>query len=179
MAVVRVEDAQGNILWQPAQRKDEVLDPAHAWLMLDMLRDVVRRGTAYNSVWAAGFTLPAGGKTGTTDEYTDAWYIGFTPEIVAGIWLGYDLVQPIMPNAGGGRIVAPAWTSFMRDVYNRRPAPADWPRPDLLVTREVDRTTGFLATPWCPLDARQWDWFYPGTEPTHTCPVHTPFGITP
>jgi hypothetical protein len=67
----------------------------------------------------------------------------------------------------------------MRDVYNRRPAPADWPRPDLLVTREVDRTTGFLATPWCPLDARQWDWFYPGTEPTHTCPVHTPFGITP
>lgn len=179
MAIVRVEDAQGDILWQPALRREEVLDPARAWLMLDMLRDVVRRGTAYNSVWAAGFTLPAGGKTGTTDEYTDAWYIGFTSEIVAGIWVGYDLVQPIMGNAGGGRIVAPAWTAFMRDVYNRRPAPADWPRPDSLITREVDRTTGYLATPWCPLDARQWDWFLPGTEPTQTCPVHTPFGLTP
>jgi penicillin-binding protein 1A len=188
MAIVRVEDAQGNILWQPAQRREDVMDPARAWLMLDMLRDVVRCrpgtgpgrcGTAFSAVTAAGFTAPSGGKTGTTDEYTDAWYIGFTPEIVAGIWVGYDLVQPIMGNAGGGRIVAPAWTAFMRDAYNRRPAPAEWQRPDSLITREVDRTTGFLATPWCPLDARHWDWFLPGTEPMHTCPVHTPFGLTP
>ena len=179
MAIMRVEDAQGNILWQPALRRDEVMDPAHSWLMLDLLRDVVRRGTAFNSVFAAGFTLPAGGKTGTTDEYTDAWYVGFTPEIVAGVWVGYDLVQPIMGNAGGGRIVAPAWTAFMRDVYDRRPVPPEWQRPDSLVTREVDRTTGYLATPWCPLDARRWDWFYPGTEPTRTCPVHTPFGLSP
>ncbi|HXF96440.1 MAG TPA: PBP1A family penicillin-binding protein, partial [Gemmatimonadales bacterium] len=181
LAVIRVEDRSGNILWQPSQRKDEVMDPAHAWLMLDMLRDVVRRGTAYASVWAAGFTLPSAGKTGTTDEYTDAWYVGFTPEIVAGIWVGYDIVQPIMSNAGGGRIVAPAWTAFMRDVYDRRPAPPDWPRPDSLVLYEVDRTTGYRATPWCPLDVRHWDWFYPGTEPTQSCPVHTPFGfgVTP
>ncbi|HEX9611917.1 MAG TPA: PBP1A family penicillin-binding protein [Gemmatimonadales bacterium] len=180
LAILRVEDRNGNILWQPAQRKDEVMDPAHAWLMLDMLRDVVRRGTAYNSVWAAGFTIPAGGKTGTTDDYTDAWYIGFTPEIVAGIWLGYDVVQPIMGNAGGGRVVAPAWTAFMRDVYDRRPAPPDWPQPDELVLYEVDRTTGYRVSPWCPLEVRAHDWFYPGTEPVQTCPVHTfSFGVTP
>ena len=177
LAIVRVEDRNGSILWQPAQRREEVMDPPHAWLLLDMLRDVVRRGTAYNAVWAAGFTLPSGGKTGTTDEYTDAWYVGFTPEVVTGIWVGYDIVQPLMSNAGGGRIVAPAWTAFMRDVYDRRPAPPDWPRPEALALYEVDRTTGFRVTPWCPLDVRHWDWFYPGTEPVQSCPVHTPFGI--
>ena len=179
MFIVRVEDQNGNILWQPAQRKDEVLDPAHAWLMLDMLRDVVRRGTAHNAVWAAGFTHPSGGKTGTTDDYTDAWYVGFTSEIVAGIWIGYDALQPIMGNAGGGRIVAPAWTAFMRDVYDRRPPPPDWPRPDPLILYEVDKTTGYRATPWCPLDGRIYDWFYPGTEPQQ-CPVHWfGVGVTP
>ncbi|MBI1966470.1 MAG: PBP1A family penicillin-binding protein [Gemmatimonadetes bacterium] len=174
--ILRVEDRQGNILWQPVQRREQVMDPAHAWLILDMLRDVVRRGTGYGAVWRAGFTIPSGGKTGTTDDYTDAWYVGFTPEIVAGIWLGYDFQQRIMGNAGGGRIVAPAWTAFMRDVYDRRPAPADWPRPDSLIFRQVDRTTGFLATPFCPLEVLHVDWFYPGTEPTQYCPVHAPFG---
>lgn len=183
IGILRVEDRQGNILWQPAVRREPVMDAEHSWLMLDMLRDVVRRcdaggcGTAYGAVWRAGFTVPSGGKTGTTDDYTDAWYVGFTPELVTGIWMGYDLQQRIMNNAGGGRIVAPTWTAFMRDVYDRRPAPADWGRPDSLVTREVDWSNGFLATPWCPLDVRHWDWFYPGTEPTQACPVHSPFGV--
>jgi penicillin-binding protein 1A len=179
--VLRVEDREGTILWQPSVRREEVIDPAHAWLVTDMLRDVVRRGTAFSAVWRGGFTLPSGGKTGTTDDHTDAWYIGFTPEIVAGIWVGYDFVQRIMDNAGGGRIVAPAWASFMRAVYDRRPPPQDWERPDALVTREVDRSTGFLATPFCPLNLRQWDWFFPGTEPSRVCPVHSVFGpaLTP
>jgi penicillin-binding protein 1A len=179
--VVRVEDRDGTILWQPAVRRETVMDSAHAWLVTDMLKDVVRRGTAFPAVWRGGFTIPAAGKTGTTDDHTDAWYIGFTPEIVAGIWAGYDFQQRIMDNAGGGRIVAPAWTAFMRAVYDRRPAPKDWERPDSLVTREVDRSTGFLATPFCPLELRHWDWFYPGTEPTRVCPVHSVFGpaLTP
>lgn len=181
ITVVRVEDRDGTILWQPSPLHEQVMDSAHAWLVTDMLRDVVRRGTAYPGVWAAGFRLPAGGKTGTTDDHTDAWFIGFTPDIVAGIWMGYDFQQRIMNNAGGGRIVAPAWTAFMRAVYERRPAPTDWERPDALVTREVDRGTGFLATPFCPLNDRHWDWFYPGTEPIRVCPVHSMFGpsLTP
>ena len=176
--ILRVEDAHGNILWQPAVRREQVMDPEHSWLLVDVMKDVIRRGTAYSAVWKAGFTLPAAGKTGTTDDYTDAWFIGYTPELVAGVWIGYDLQQRILDhNAGGGRITAPAWTAFMRDVYDRRPAPADWTRPDSLVTREVDWSNGFLATPYCPLEVRHWDWFYPGTEPTEACPVHTPFGI--
>ncbi len=176
--VMRVEDSRGNILWQPAVHREDVMDPAHTWLLVDMMKDVIRQGTAYSAVWKAGFNLPAAGKTGTTDDYTDAWFIGYTPELVAGVWLGYDLQQRILEhNAGGGRIAAPAWTAFMRDVYDRRPAPADWVRPDSLVLREVDQTNGYLASPYCPLEVRRADWFYPGTEPTQLCPVHTPFGL--
>jgi len=142
------------------------------------MKDVIRRGTAFSAVWKAGFTLPAAGKTGTTDDYTDAWFIGYTPELVTGIWVGYDIQQRILEhNAGGGKIVAPAWTAFMRDVYDRRPAPPDWVRPDSLITREVDWSNSYLATPFCPQEVRHWDWFYPGTEPTQACPVHAPFGI--
>ena len=176
IAILRVEDGDGTILWQPTIRREPVIDAEHAWLLTDMMKDVVRRGTAFGAVWRGGFTHPAAGKTGTTDDNTDAWYVGYTSEIVAGIWIGYDLVQRIMDNAGGGRIVAPAWTAFMREVYDRRPAPPDWERPDSLVTREVDQSSGFLATPFCPLDQRRWDWFYPGTEPTRACPVHSVFG---
>ncbi|HEX9282233.1 MAG TPA: PBP1A family penicillin-binding protein [Gemmatimonadales bacterium] len=178
IGLLRVEDRQGNILWQPAIRREPVMDPEHEWLMVDMMKDVIRRGTAFSAVWKAGFTLPAAGKTGTTDDYTDAWFIGYTSELVAGMWVGYDLQQRILEhNAGGGRIVAPAWTAFMRDVYDRRPAPPDWPRPDSLITREVDWSNGYLATPFCPQEVRHWDWFYPGTEPSQSCPVHAPFGI--
>jgi penicillin-binding protein 1A len=184
IGIQRIEDRQGNILYQSTVKREEVMDPEHNWLMLDMLRDVMRCqpgsglhrcGTAAGAV--GGLRIPMAGKTGTTDDYTDAWFVGFTPEIVTGIWIGYDLQRRIMNNAGGGRIVAPAWTKFMRDVYERRPAPGDWARPDDLVTREVDWSNGFLATPFCPLEVRRWEWFYPGTEPTQVCQVHSPFGV--
>jgi len=184
IGIQRIEDRQGNILYQSTVKREEVMDPEHNWLMLDMMRDVMRCqpgsgphrcGTAAGAV--GGLRVPMAGKTGTTDDYTDAWFVGFTPEIVTGIWIGYDLQRRIMNNAGGGRIVAPAWTKFMRDVYERRPAPADWARPDDLVTREVDWSNGFLATPFCPLEVRRWEWFYPGTEPTQVCQVHSPFGV--
>jgi len=178
IGILRVEDRKGNILWKSDPRREEVMDPEHAWLMVDMMKDVIRRGTAFTAVWKAGFQIPAAGKTGTTDDYTDAWFIGYTPELVAGMWVGYDIPQRILEhNAGGGRIVAPAWTAFMRDVYDRRPPPPDWERPDSLITREVDWSNGYLATAFCPQDVRHWDWFYPGTEPTQSCPVHAPFGL--
>ena len=184
IGIQRIEDRQGNILYQSTIKREQVLDPEHNWLMLDMMKDVMRCqpgtglhrcGTAASAV--VGLRIPMAGKTGTTDDYTDAWFVGFTPEIVTGIWIGYDLQRRIMNNAGGGRIVAPAWTKFMRDVYERRPSPGDWARPDDLVTREVDWSNGFLATPFCPLEVRRWEWFYPGTEPTQVCQVHSPFGV--
>ena len=164
-----VEDSKGNVLFRSSQDHTDVIDSSHAWLMVDMMKDVVRRGTAASAVWGSGFTIPAAGKTGTTDNYADAWFCGYTPQIVTAVWVGYDLAQPILPhNAGGGRIAAPAWTALMKDVYDRRPAPPDWPRPDSLITREVDWSNGFLATPFCPDSLHHWDWFYPGTEPTNS-----------
>src|SRR6266540_658829 len=176
IGIQRIEDRQGNILYQSTIKREQVLDPEHNWLMLDMMRDVMRRGTAASAVWGAGFTVPAAGKTGTTDDYTDAWYVGYTPEIVAGLWVGYDAPQRIMSNASGGRLVAPAWTALMRDVYERRPAPADWIRSDSLISREVDWSTGYLFTPFCPQNDYHVDWFYPGTEPTKLCPIHSGLG---
>src|SRR6266576_3951438 len=91
IGIQRIEDRQGNILYQSTIKREQVLDPEHNWLMLDMMKDMMRRGTAFSAVWKAGFTqVPAAGKTGTTDDYTDAWFIGYTPELVTGIWVGYD-----------------------------------------------------------------------------------------
>jgi penicillin-binding protein 1A len=157
-----------------------VLDPEPGWLLTSALTDVVNRGTAYGAVRGAGFQLPAGGKTGTTNDGTDVWFIGFTPELVTGVWIGLDQPQKIKARAAGGVLAAPAWTAYMKDVYDRRPAPAAWRRPDGLVTREIDNTTGYRFTPFCPSQARDFEWFLPGTEPQEFCPIHPPFraGVT-
>ena len=89
--------------------------------MVDMMKDVVTRGSGA-SVRRGGFTLPTAGKTGTTNEYSDVWYIGYTTDLVAGVWMGFDQPKRIKDNAQGGQLAAPAWTSFMREVYERKPA---------------------------------------------------------
>ncbi|TMG80643.1 MAG: PBP1A family penicillin-binding protein, partial [Betaproteobacteria bacterium] len=103
MGIVRVENAQGEVLWAPESVRVPVLSPEEAWLMVDMMKDVVRRGTAAAAV-GSQFTLPAGGKTGTTNDYTDVWYIGYTSDLVAGLWMGFDKPKRIMSNAQGGRL---------------------------------------------------------------------------
>ena len=113
--------------------------------MVSMMKDVVQRGTAAGSV-GSQFHLPAGGKTGTTNDGTDAWFIGYTSDLVAGLWVGFDKPQTIKRNAQGGHIAAPAWTAFMNEVYRRKPAPPDWPRPEGIVVREIDPATGLLRS---------------------------------
>jgi penicillin-binding protein 1A len=170
-AIERVEDRNGRVLWAPKPRTEVVMDSALAWLILDGLRDVVRRGTAAGAV-GSKFPLPAGGKTGTTNDYTDVWYVGFTPDLVAGVWIGMDKPERIMDNAQGGRLAAPAWTAMMTEIYQRRPAPAPWPRPEGLTFVEIDRGTGYRFTPFCPKDSLFVESFLPGTEPRDLCPVH-------
>lgn len=171
-AILRVEDRQGTILWQPRPNLVEVIDPQRAWIILDVLRDVVRRGTAAGAVAGQGFHLPAGGKTGTTNDYKDVWYMGFTPDLVTGIWMGLDNPARIMGNAQGGRLVAPAWTALMKEVYERRAAPGGWSQPEGLLLEQIDRRTGFRATPFCPLTDLVIEYFVPGTEPPGYCPLH-------
>jgi penicillin-binding protein 1A len=173
--ILRVEDAKGNIIWEPQPRVDRVMDPEHMWVVTSLLEDVVNRGTAYGAVRAAGFRHPAAGKTGTTNDGTDVWYIGFTPELVTGVWMGFDAPQKIKANSAGGALAAPAWTALMTEVYERRNPPAPWQRPEGLITREIDGSTGYKSTEFCPRDVRYWEWFIPGTEPMEYCPVHLPF----
>ncbi len=174
-AILRVEDGQGNIVWEPERRSKRVLDPEHAWLIVDALRDVVRRGTAHGAVVGRGFTIPTGGKTGTTNDGMDVWFVGFTPELVTGVWMGFDKKQVIKSNAQGGALAAPAWTMMMKEVYDRRRAPAAWVMPAGIIGVDIDETTGKLATPFCPRDKVIHEFYFPGTEPTERCPIHTPF----
>jgi penicillin-binding protein 1A len=173
--ILRVEDRGGKIIWQPPTRTVAVMDTLHAWLMTDVLRDVVRHGTAVGSV-GTRINFPAGGKTGTTNDGNDVWFIGFTPEMVTGIWIGFDQPQKIKANAQGGVLAAPAWTAMMREVYERRSIPAAWARPAGLTALDVDKSTGYKATPFCPKDVHYIESFIPGTEPAAFCPVHSPFG---
>ncbi|HEX7337980.1 MAG TPA: PBP1A family penicillin-binding protein [Gemmatimonadales bacterium] len=173
--ILRVEDRAGKIVWQPSVRSVPVMDTLHAWLMTDALRDVVRHGTAVGTV-GARINFPAGGKTGTTNDGNDVWFIGFTPDMVTGMWIGFDQPQKIKANAQGGVLVGPAWSAMMKEVYERRSIPAAWSRPSGLTALDIDKTTGYKATPFCPKDVHYIESFIPGTEPGAFCPVHSPFG---
>jgi len=143
IGIIRVEDADGTVLWQPAQRRERVMSPDQAYVLNDMLKGVIRGGTATSAVRNAGFTIPSGGKSGTTNDYTDVWFIGYTKELVAGVWMGMDQPQTIRIGAQGGRFAAPAWANFMREVYERRPSPGDW-TPPAGATRLLDAQQGVV-----------------------------------
>src|SRR5690606_28235488 len=147
--VERVEDRSGRVLGEARPRRERVLDPAVAFVMTTMLRDVVDRGTGAE-VREVGFRGPAAGKTGTTNDATDAWFVGYTPEHVAGVWIGLDDPQTIVRGASGGTLAAPVWGRIMREVYADRPMPEGWSPPNGVVTAEVDRSTGDLVSEWCP-----------------------------
>jgi penicillin-binding protein 1A len=175
-AIRRVENQRGEVLWEPQPSRAQVLSQPQAWLMVNMMKDVVLRGTAAGSV-GSRFRVPSGGKTGTTNDGADVWYIGYTADLVAGVWMGFDRPQKIKANAQGGELAAPAYTSFMTEVYRRKPAPPDWPRPEGITTREIDRTTGELANPYCPPDVVMTEYFLAGTEPVQECTTHSPFNM--
>jgi penicillin-binding protein 1A len=174
-AIIRVENQKGEILWQPTPTRTQVLSPEESWVMVDMMKDVVRRGSAAG-VWASGFHYPSGGKTGTTNDGTNVWFIGYTADLVAGVWMGFDRPRKIKDNAQGGVLAAPAWTAFMTEVYRRKPAPPDWPRPLSIVTREIDAGSGLLQTPYCPRSSVTSEFFISGTEPTRDCDKHLAYG---
>ncbi|HXC24523.1 MAG TPA: hypothetical protein VNU46_01315, partial [Gemmatimonadaceae bacterium] len=134
---------------------------------------------AYNSVWQPGFRVPAGGKTGTTNDGTNVWFIGYTADLVAGVWMGFDRPKTIKSNAQGGILAAPAWTAFMTEVYRRKPTPPDWPMPADITTREIDPHTGLLYSSACASVVPLLEYYIPGTEPTTPCSAYTPPSETP
>ncbi len=172
-AILRVEDSRGNIVWEPQTRRTQIIDKEHMYLVTNMMRDVIRRGTAFGAIWArGGFHQEAAGKTGTTNDGTDVWFAGFTPDLVTVVWIGFDQPKKIKANAQGGLLAGPAWARYMNEIYEHRAPAKAWQRPEGLIARQIDITTGYIVHPLCPRESRAFEWFVPGTEPSEICPVH-------
>ena len=179
----RVEDRDGKVLYQEAGKSHRAVSEATAFLMSSMLADVINSGTAYRAR-QAGFVLPAAGKTGTTNDYVDAWFVGFTPHLVAGVWIGFDQPTTIVSNGYAGELAVPVWASFMK-VATKSDKPEWFERPSNIVAVSVCRVSGKLPNGGCDhvdvvnrdglLENRSMiytEFFVKGTQPTELCPLH-------
>jgi len=180
----RVEAADGTVLFErPEAQPQRVISEDTAFLMAQLLADVVDRGTGYR-VRQAGFRLPAAGKTGTTNDYRDAWFVGFTPDLVAGVWVGFDTPKTIMRGGYASELAAPIWGRFMRAATEG--SANRWiDQPDDIVAVPICRVSGLLPGSACArvatVDADgavEWgtavgvEYFRRGTEPQAECPLH-------
>lgn len=166
--VSEIDAPGGTILWSDRVRTEPAMDPQNAYEITAMLEGVVNFGTG-RVVREMGVTGPVAGKTGTTNNNADVWFVGYTPTLVAGVWFGYDTPSPIGHDATGGRLAAPAWASIIRAGW-REPDSSAWTPPPGMVPAVIDPESGQLAGPWCP--QRTTEWFKPGTAPTDTCQMH-------
>jgi penicillin-binding protein 1A len=167
--VLRVEDKNGKILEQTRTAAEEVLSPETALTMTNMMQTVLQSGTAA-AARSIGLTVPAAGKTGTTDDYTDAWFVGYTPSLVTGVWVGFDRKQKIGPNMTGAAAALPIWVDVVSAGTKGKP-PQDFPVPNGVVSRLICSQTGLLANPSCP--ETETELFREGSEPTGFCDIHT------
>jgi penicillin-binding protein 2D len=163
--IYRIEDRAGNAVFtNPAEPPRPVIDPKVAFIVRDMMREVVERGTATSVRRYLPPNVPVAGKTGTTNDNTDVWFVGMTPEIVAGVWVGFDTPKPITPGAAGGTLAAPIFGKMMASYYAAR-TPAEWRPPMGLIAAELDRVTGQLADSTTLPERRYVEYFLAGTEP--------------
>jgi penicillin-binding protein 1A len=179
----RVTDADGKLLYQGKGQAHQAVTPETAFLMSSMLADVVNAGTGAKAR-QSGFTLPAAGKTGTTNDYMDAWFVGFTPHLVAGVWLGFDQPQTIIGNGYAADLAVPVWAAFMKAAT--KGDPPDWfDRPESIVGVNVCRLSGKLPNVSCGnvqtidpdgnIETRSMvytDYFVKGRQPATLCPLH-------
>ncbi len=163
--ITQVEDRSGKVVWQSRPSiAPRALDPKVAYIVRDMMRDAVERGTATSVRRYVPANIPVAGKTGTTNDNADVWFVGMTPDLVAGVWLGFDSPRTITPGAGGGSLAAPIWGRMVQRAGVGR-GDASWTPPEGLVIADLDRATGTLATDSTPTAERYTEYFLPGTEP--------------
>lgn len=161
--IQKVTTSSGETLSRSQIEVQRVLHPQTAYLITDMLKTVLQHGTAA-AASRYGFNRPAAGKTGTTDEYRDAWFVGYTPNLLCVVWTGYDDNTPIRMT--GGQAALPIWAHFMTKATQGSPV-EDFVSPNGIVARLIDPTTGLLATEDCPNQVTEI--FIQGTEPTESC----------
>ena len=179
----RVEDSDGTVLFTDGGSAERAVSENTAYLMASMLADVINAGTAYRAR-QNGFVLPAAGKTGTTNDYVDAWFVGFTPKLVTGVWIGFDQPKTIVRNGYAGEIAVPLWASFMKTA-TRNDKPVWLDKPASIVGTNVCRISGKLPGGACDrvevinrdgfVEERSMiytEYFVRGSQPSTVCPLH-------
>jgi penicillin-binding protein 1A len=179
----RVEDASGAVLMQSRPEPHRVISEQTAFQISMMLADVVDRGTGYGAR-QVGFRKSAAGKTGTTNEYRDAWFVGYTPDLVAGVWVGFDQPRTIVPGGYASELAVPIWGAFMRDATADSKG-RSFDRPAGIVALEICQESGLLPGSACRRVRRvsadgesrtvstvAVEYFQRGTAPHETCPLH-------
>ncbi|MBC8400216.1 MAG: PBP1A family penicillin-binding protein [Candidatus Marinimicrobia bacterium] len=171
--ITRIVDRFGNTIKEYYPQQEEVLSAETAYLMTNLMQTVLDRGTGGSARWKYHFYAPAVGKTGTTQRYTDAWFVGFTPQLATGVWFGVDDPQVSLGDQQfGNRAALPAWARFMRTAYDSLEIglkPIDFERPKGINEIEICSVTKDLPTKYCPLEK---ELFIKGTDPTRRCRVH-------
>ena len=173
--ITRIEDKDGNILEEHKIESTEVISPQVAYIMTSLLQGVVQRGTAQAARW---LEKPIGGKTGTADDYSNAWFIGFSPTLCAGVWVGHEQGNMTIGERQSGAVAAlPAWVEFMQKTIEdeKRAAkeneeeydPGEFEVPPNLDYATIDYKTGLLWNPICLFPFREI--YLPGTGPTRWC----------
>ncbi|MGI5838878.1 MAG: penicillin-binding protein 1A [bacterium] len=170
--VLQIKNRNGKVLEDNHPRLTKILDERTAYIVTDMLKGVVRPGGTAAGV-AGRLSRPAAGKTGSTDNYVDAWFIGYTPDLVMSVYAGHDNPANAI-GRGGGSVGAPIFAAAVQEGMADVPA-NDFPRPAGIIDVNIDPTTGFLAGPFCP--ETRTEIFLAGTEPREVCPVHTIFDL--
>lgn len=169
-ALIRtVRDHRGLLVEERQTEIQPVLARETAYLMTSMMESVVNEGTA-TIIRNLGYSGPAAGKTGTTDDYSDAWYVGYTPALTCGVWVGYDRKRTIYRGATGGGVAAPIWAELMKGIRADTLAPGRFEVPPEIVTTPVCEQSGMLATPRCP--RVRYEVFNRTAQPAQACDEH-------
>lgn len=163
----KITNREGTIIELNKPLSEQKLSPQTSFILVNMMRSVVDGGTGYEI--RKYYKGPAAGKTGTTDNYSDAWFIGFTPHYTGGVWVGYDDNQSIFRGATGGVVSAPIWGEIMSKIDTL--ITDDFPAPEGIVWCKICPKSGLLANEYCP--APREEPFIAGTEPKQSCDIHT------
>jgi penicillin-binding protein 1B len=172
LAVKRIRNQEGETLERRSVQVEQVIAPEDAYMVTHLLEGVFERGTA-RSARQRGFERPAAGKTGTTNDFGDAWFVGYTPDLLAVVWVGFDLREPL--GLSGGQAALPIWTEFMKRATAGRSF-SEFTRPPGVTLVPIDRRTGCRVTSYSPAVIEEA--FYNGEEPTDSCSPHIA-GVVP
>ncbi len=172
IAISRIEDRYGNVIYQSTPRRSEILSKATAYIMTNLMETVVNEGTGARLRWKYKFTKPAAGKTGTTNDFTDAWFLGFTPALTAGVWVGLDDPKISLGKGESGMIAAlPFWADFITRVYKYLNIPEEtFLQPADVIQLQVCEESGQLAGNFCPKVLNEI--FNVKYHPTELCQIH-------